>query len=86
MPGREQRYPSRQHSVSALADAVAVELDRCTITGDRSLNPLFSWWIVPHSHTSILQREQVIEQVLSILATGRFVDPWRRLPCLPDDL
>lgn len=74
-----------------------VEFELGVITGDRSLNPLFSWWIpgaddgkvgvesarvegaedfliVPYSHTWIMQREQVIEQVLSFLATGRFID------------
>ncbi len=65
------------------------------ITGNATLNPLFSWWlpgeddgkvtvesawvegadeflVVPYAHTWIMQRKQVIEQVLLFLATGRF--------------
>jgi len=66
------------------------------ITGDATLNPLFSWWlpgdddgkvtvesarlegaddflVVPYSHTWIMSRERVIEQVLAFPETGRFI-------------
>ena len=65
------------------------------ITGDATLNPLFSAWlpgeddglvavesawvegtddflVVPYSHTFIMYRERVIEEVLSFLRTGAF--------------
>jgi triacylglycerol lipase len=67
------------------------------ITGDMSLNPLFSFWlpgdddgavavesawvegtddflVVPYTHTFIMRRDEVIEQVLEFLRTGRFVE------------
>lgn len=67
------------------------------ITGDVSVNPLFSWWlpgdddgivavesawvegaddflVVPYTHTFIMYRDRVIEEVLSFLRTGRFTE------------
>ena len=67
------------------------------ITGDASLNPLFSWWlpgeddgkvsvasarlegaeflVVPYTHAFIMRREEVIDQVVAFLRTGRFLPP-----------
>ena len=67
------------------------------ITGDASINPLYSWWlpgeddglvavrsawvegaedflVVPYTHTFIMYRDRVIEEVLSFLRTGRFTE------------
>lgn len=74
-----------------------VDFELGIITGDRSFNPLFSWWlpgdddgkvtvesarvdgaedflVVPYSHTWIMQRDQVMRQVLAFLGTGRFME------------
>lgn len=74
-----------------------VDFELGIITGDASLNPLFSWWlpgqddglvpvasarvegaddflVVPYSHTFIMQRSRVIEEVLTFLETGSFAD------------
>lgn len=74
-----------------------IDFELGIITGDGSINPLFSWWlpgeddgrvtvesarvegaedflVVPFSHTWIMRRDRVIEQVLAFLATGRFLD------------
>lgn len=85
-------------SVGVLTRLPPVEFELGIITGDATVNPLFSWWlpgeddgkvtvesarlegaedflVVPYSHTWIMQREQVIEQVLAFLETGSFVEP-----------
>ncbi|MFW5946883.1 MAG: esterase/lipase family protein [Gemmatimonadota bacterium] len=72
-----------------------VDFELGIITGDATLNPLFSWWlpgeddgmvavrsarvagaddflVVPYTHTLIMHRGRVIEQVVSFLETGRF--------------
>lgn len=84
-------------STSVLTRLPPVEFDLGIITGDATMNPLFSWWlpgeddgkvsvesarlegaddflVLPYSHTWIMQREQVIEQVLSFLGHGRFAE------------
>lgn len=84
-------------SASAIHELPPVDFELGVLTGNATLNPLFSWWlpgeddgkvtvesawtegaddlrVVPYSHTWIMQREQVIEQVLIFLATGRFGD------------
>lgn len=73
------------------------EFEVGVITGERSVNPLFSRWlpgpddgavtvesarlpgaaaflVVPYSHTFIMRKEEVIEQVTSFLRSGRFVE------------
>lgn len=82
-------------SASAVHDLPPVDFELGILTGNATLNPLFSWWlpgdddgkvtvesawtegtddlrVVPYSHSWIMQREQVIEQVLIFLATGSF--------------
>ena len=84
-------------STSLLRDLPPVDFELGIITGDATLNPLFSWWlpgeddgkvtvesarisgagdflVVPYSHTWIMRREQVIEEVLHFLDAGRFSD------------
>ena len=74
-----------------------VDFELGIITGDASLNSLFSWWlpgqddglvpvasarvegaddflVVPYSHTFIMHRSRVIEEVLTFLETGSFAD------------
>lgn len=74
-----------------------VDFELGIITGNRGMNPLFSWWlpgdddgtvtvesarvesaddflVVPYSHTWIMSRDRVIEQVLTFLETGRFAE------------
>lgn len=74
-----------------------VDFELGIITGESTLNPLFSLWlpgeddgkvsvasariegaedflVVPYTHTFIMQRERVIEQVLAFLRSGRFSD------------
>lgn len=74
------------------------EFEVAVITGEGSINPLFSWWlpgpddgavtvesarlpqaaaflVVPYSHTFIMRKRDVMEQVTSFLRTGRFLDP-----------
>lgn len=87
-------------STSVVRSLPPVELDLGIITGDVSINPLFSRWlpgdddgqvtvesarleeaddflVVPYSHTWIMRRGDVIEQVLAFLATGSFVESSR---------
>lgn len=81
-------------SASVLRELPRPEFELGIITGDVSLNPLFSWWlpgdddgrvsvrsariqgadllVVPYTHTFIMWREQVIEETLAFLSTGRF--------------
>lgn len=84
-------------STSAVRELPSVGFELGIITGDATLNPLFSWWlpgeddgkvtvesawvegagdllVVPYTHTWIMQREQVIEQVLFFLRTGEFAE------------
>lgn len=83
---------------SVLTRLGPAEFELGIITGDATLNPLFSWWlpgeddgkvsvqsarlegaedflVVPYSHTWLMQREQVIEQALRFLHSGRFAEP-----------
>jgi pimeloyl-ACP methyl ester carboxylesterase len=82
-------------STSIVHELPPVNFELGIITGNGTLNPLFSWWlpgeddgkvtvasawvegadeflVVPYAHTWIMQREQVIEQVLLFLETGSF--------------
>lgn len=74
-----------------------VDFELGIITGDASINPLYSWWlpgdddgvvavesawvegaddflVVPYTHTFIMYRGRVIDEVLSFLRTGRFTE------------
>lgn len=82
-------------STSVLTRLPPVAFELGIITGDATMNPLFSWWlpgeddgkvsvesariegaadflVLPYSHTWIMQRDEVIEQVLAFLRDGRF--------------
>lgn len=72
-----------------------VDFELGIITGDATLNPLFSWWlagdddglvavesawvegaddflVLPYTHTFIMHRSRVMQEVVSFLKTGRF--------------
>lgn len=74
-----------------------VDFELGIITGDATLNPLFSWWlpgeddglvavesawvegaddflVLPYTHTFIMQRGRVMDEVVSFLRTGRFTE------------
>lgn len=82
-------------SASIPVELPPVDFELGIITGDASLNPLFSQWlpgeddgmvavesawvegaddflVVPYTHTFIMYRDRVIEEVLSFLENGEF--------------
>ncbi len=102
LPDRLLRFVLGPASVQLGTDSTSipvrlppVDFELGIITGDATLNPLFSWWlagdddglvavesawvegaddflVVPYTHTFIMHRSRVMQEVVSFLKTGRF--------------
>lgn len=104
LPDRLLRLVLGPASVQLGTDSASVparlpppEFELGIITGDATLNPLFSWWlsgdddglvavesawvegaddflVLPYTHTFIMHRGRVMEEVVSFLRTGEFTE------------
>lgn len=97
LSGRPGRQLGTRAEDSIPLQLPPVDFELGVIAGDRSLNPLFSWFIpaeddgkisvesartegmsdfvvMPYTHTFMMQRQKVIDQILHFLETGRFHD------------